>query len=64
MLRTESPGARRALDGNRDGNVASQRQASAAAGSRTLLLSRADLGIRSTSKAEGRQFDPAPDHHL
>jgi hypothetical protein len=48
MLRTESPGARRALDGNRDGNVGSQRQASAAAGSRTLLLSRADLGIRST----------------
>jgi hypothetical protein len=27
MLRTESPGARRALDGNRDGNVGSQRQA-------------------------------------
>jgi hypothetical protein len=39
---------RRPLDGNRDGNVGSQRQSGAATGSQTLLLDRAELVIRYT----------------
>jgi len=38
----------RVIDGNRDGNVRSQRQPGAATDNRTLLLNWTELAIRST----------------